>query len=108
MQLQYFFVKHSVASIQAQYEKLSAQDCYSDYHVAFPRTSMSWETAVGLALLKACEKDLRKVVQTLYADNAAQTKSLRVGKLKEKIETRRKELKEFYNMEDLKIIWMKY
>lgn len=101
-------VKHSEASIQAQYKKLLGQKCYSDYHVAFPRTSMSWETAVGLALLKACEKDLRKVVQTLYADNAAQTKALRTGKLKSKIETRVEELKEFYNMEDLKIIWMKF
>ena len=102
-------VKHSIAELKSYYNTLENMECYKDYHITEPAPVAScFGGVLGGALTKCSEKKKRKHLIPLFAATASQTEGLVSGNLKKKTETRMKNIQEFYHMEDIKIIWMKY
>ena len=100
---------YTQAELDAFKTQLENMNQYSGYYITNPCAVASWDSAVlGRAMIACCDKEMKKLLIPLYAKNVTQTEALRSGKLEPKIKNTMKNLKEFYGMEDVSCIIMKY
>jgi len=102
-------IEYSRPERTAYHNALKDMKSYENYVVSTPSTVISWSgETLARAMVECCDTDTRKLLMPLYARNIDQVKSLETGTILKKITTRFAELKEFYHMEEMKFIIMKY
>jgi len=103
------YIKYSTAERKVYHEELKDRKSYEDWVISTPSTIMSYSgETLGRVLIECCTNETRKLLMPLYASNDSQFKKLKEGKIQKKIENRFKELKEFYYMEEMEFIIMKF
>ena len=102
-------ITYSDSALTAFHDSLKNMKCYEGWVIIKPTTTVSWSgEALGRAIIKCCDNEMRKLLIPLYANNDAQSKSLSGGKLEEKIKIKFNQLKEFYNFEEFEYVMMNY